>query len=70
MTETTPMSPDTMAFFTAECHQVHALCDRAQVPRTAEDGSVFSMSQRVCVMENVLQGMVARAGCPPMNTFQ
>ena len=62
------MSPEVIALFAAECHQVHVLCDRAQVPRRAEDGSVFSMAQRVCVMEGVLQGMVARTGRDPLHT--
>lgn len=55
------MNPtDTMTFFQQECLQVHALCDRQMVPRRANDGSLFSMAQRVAIMEGVLQGFIAR----------
>lgn len=67
MTQQT-ISQATLDFFTAESLQIHAVCDRALVPRVAEDGSVFSMAQRVCVMEGVLQGMVGLLGQGPMTT--
>lgn len=63
------MSPDTIEFFTQECLQVHALCDRALVPRVI-DGSVLSMAQRVAVLEGVLRGLVENLGKNPPTTIQ
>lgn len=67
---TTPShSPETLAFFTNECLQVHALCDRALVPRVI-DGSVLSMAQRVAVLEGVCRGLVDRLGKDPATVMQ
>ena len=65
------MSPDdVMAFVTNECLQVHAMCDRQMVPRRAPDGSMFSMAQRVAIMEGVLQGFIARVGSDAPRTTE
>lgn len=62
---TTPKySPETLALFTAECLQVHALCDRAAVPRVI-NGSAMSMAQRVAILEGVYRGLVSRIGSSP-----
>lgn len=49
----------TLDFFTAESLQIHALCDRADVPREVE-GEVLSMAQRVSVLEGVYRGLLQR----------
>lgn len=55
----------TLNFFTNECEVVHALCDRSGVPRTTEDGEVFSMSQRVGILQGITEGLMKRIGQTP-----
>lgn len=67
MTFKTP--DEVMAFHTNECLQIHAECDRCNVPRKTPDGALFSMAQRVSILSGVLQGFVTRAvGAPPTVT--
>ena len=51
----------TLHFFTAECEQVHALCDHALVPR-AIDGSGLSFAQRVAILHGAYIGLAGRVG--------
>lgn len=60
-------SPEVMAFFTAECELIHAICDKHMVPREI-DTMPLTMAQRVTVLGEVLAGMVQRIGHPPLNT--
>lgn len=55
---------DTVAFATAEFDAIHALCDRALVPRTVL-GELLSASQRVAVLEGCYVGLAARLGMDP-----
>lgn len=50
------LAGDVIAFWTAEADRIHELCDRVLVPREV-NGQKLSMSQRVEVMEGVLQSM-------------
>jgi hypothetical protein len=69
MNQTTQISKATLDFFTAESLQIHALCDRALVPREIE-GTALSMAQRVNVMEAVLSGLTAQIGQNPTTVLQ
>jgi hypothetical protein len=55
--------------YTAEANQIHALCDRAAVPRIVE-GTTMSISQRVAILEGVCRGLVERLGQDPVHTIQ
>lgn len=50
-------------FMLAECLQIHALCDRANVPR-AHDGFPYSMAQRVAILEGVASALCQQIGKP------
>ncbi len=50
-----------LEFYTAEALQVHALCDRVNVPRTV-GGVEMSMSQRVTIMTGVLEEQLKKVG--------
>ena len=58
-----------LQFYLAEVECVHALCDRAGVPRIVKD-SAMSMSQRVTILEGVYRGLLAKVGLPPKATIQ
>ena len=47
------LSEASVKFVTEEVLTVHAICDRAGVPRTTSDGELLSMSQRVHTLERV-----------------
>lgn len=51
----------TIQFAIAEALTIHAICDRALVPREIQ-GELLSMAQRVHVLERCYAGMVGRAG--------
>jgi hypothetical protein len=51
----------TYALIRAEINAVHALCDRALVPRVSE-GETLSMAQRVNVMESCYRGVIRDIG--------
>ena len=51
----------TLDFFSAECAQVHALCDHALVPRDL-DGSGLSFTQRVAILHGAYIGLAGRVG--------
>lgn len=55
------MNAASVQFVTDEILVVHALCDRALVPRLIES-SLLSMSQRVAILEGCYVGLVARLG--------
>ena len=55
------ISQESLLFIHAEVDQVHALCDRAQVPRLINE-ELLSMAQRVAVLEGVQRGLVAQLG--------
>ena len=61
----TPASP--IEFATQEILCVHALCDRAGVPREMNE-ELLSMSQRVAVLERCYAGMVLRLGMDYVST--
>ena len=48
-------------FILAEINTVHALCDRALVPRESE-GEILSMSQRVNCLEACYRGVIRDLG--------
>lgn len=58
----------TLDFFAAEALQIHALCDRSNVPREV-NGTAMSMAQRVAILEGVCQGLVSRLGMDPLHTL-
>lgn len=55
------ISEEAYSFISEEVLKVHALCDRAQVPRHI-DGELLSMSQRVTILEGVQRELTARLG--------
>ncbi len=55
------ISEEGYEFITKEGLQVHALCDRAQVPREI-DAEPLSMAQRVAILEAVQRGLTAQLG--------
>mgnify|MGYP003640444187 CR=1 FL=1 len=55
------ISDEAYSFLTKEVLQVHALCDRAQVPREI-DAESLSMAQRVSILEGVQRGLTAQLG--------
>ena len=61
------MELDAIAFATQEALQVHAVCDRALVPRKV-NGEVLSMAQRVTVLERCYVGLAGRLGMEPPTT--
>lgn len=65
---TSEMSKETLSFVTAEIHQVHALCDRAAVPREI-DGELLSMAQRVACLELCYAGLIKRIGKDPVTVI-
>lgn len=52
---------DPIKFATEEILAVHAMCDRALVPRESE-GETLSMSQRVNVLEICFRGLIRDIG--------
>lgn len=58
------LNSDVFAFFCNEAEQVHALCDKARVPRIV-DGSEMSMAQRVAILEGAYRGLAVRVGMEP-----
>lgn len=48
-------------FYTHEALQVHALCDRVNVPRLV-NGTEMSMAQRVALMAGVLEAQLRQVG--------
>lgn len=50
-----------------EAHQIHAVCDRALVPRKV-NGELLTMAQRVTVLERCYVGLTSRLGMEPPST--
>ena len=55
------MKLDAIALATQEALLIHALCDRALVPRISE-GETLSMAQRVNVLETCYRGVIRDLG--------
>lgn len=54
--DTTVLKKTTVAFFTAEFNEIHALCDAAEIPRKTRDGEVFTAAQRVRILFMATEG--------------
>ena len=61
MQEVITLSPASYQFISEEVLMVHALCDRALVPRVT-DGEILSMAQRVNVLEICYRRLVRDVG--------
>jgi len=69
MTKMTTISTATLDYFTEESLAIHALCDRAGIPREF-DGQALSMSQRVGVMEEGFRDLITTLTKTPPTTLQ
>lgn len=60
-----PPLEEIMRLAEAEFLQVHALCDRCNVPRNLE-GAEFSAAQRVAILAGVAEGLMRQVGSKPV----